>query len=154
MSDLTKTLTGALANPNSLSQQTSGRGYFLDDHSTANPSEGNMLTLLTMRDLFKKTEGGNADEEEKASRAIASVAQEESRFLLKAMQVLTADNRGDAIAQRATQRLKDKFGKDFAGASELAKLLKAESIRNDFEEAIKPHLLPTSNNKSTDAFIQ
>ena len=150
MSDLVKSLTGALANPSSVDQQTRGRSFFLDEHTTAVPSEGNMLTLLTMKDLFK-TPGGSTNE-----TAIGAVAKEESRYLVQAMKILSTDpeqgwgagedgeggSNLSADQKRTIRRMQDKFGKDFKGATELSKLLKTEAVRVEFEDAIKSFVGP------------
>ena len=140
-----KSLSGALANPNTIDQQTRARGFFLDEHTTSIPSEGNMLSLLTMRDLFK--------DNTQSSAAINAVAKEESKYLIKAMKLLTTnpeDGRTDN-QKRTLQRMQDKFGRDFAGATNLSKLLKEESIRKDFEEAINEFVGVSTINKDSGA---
>ena len=123
MSDLRNALTKGLSNPQSLKQQADVRGYFLDDHSQAQSNEPNMLTFLTMRDLFK-TNDGTSDEE----KAIGATAREESKYLLTAMKILQSD---DSVAEN--KKFKDKFGKDLKGASDLAQVLKTEAIKREYE---------------------
>lgn len=141
MSDLVKSLTGALAKPTTIEQQNRGRTFFLDEHSTAVPNEGNMLTLLTMKDLFKS--------ETAATNAIDIVAKEESRYLVQAMKILSSDpnspwkdadgNDHDLTAAQAKTitKMQNKFGKDLEGSKELSKLLKIEAVRVEFEDSIK-----------------
>ena len=130
MSDnLVTSLSSALAAPSSLQELRKGQGYFLDDHTPAIPSEGNMLTLLTMKDLFK--DGG--DEEAKA--ALGAIAKEESKYLMQAMKVLSSETSGDG--GDSIRRMQDKFGKDMAGATQLAQLLKNESIKQEYEDIKK-----------------
>lgn len=132
MSDnnLISTLNSALSAPSSLAQERQGRGFYIDEHTAANPSEGNMLTLLTMRDLHK--------ESDESKIAIDAIAQEESKYLVHAMKILSSDasNGGDDVKNRAVRRIQDKFGKDFRGATELSQLLKSKSIEKDFEAEI------------------
>ena len=85
-----------------------------------------------MRDLF----GDDAT----SKTAIGAVAKEESRYLVHAMKILStdpADNGLSAGQTRTVQRLQDKFGKGFEGATQLSQLLKTEAIREEFEESIK-----------------
>lgn len=128
MSDsIISSLNSALAQPNSLEQERKGRDFFLDEYTSAQPSEANMLTLLTMRDLA----GKDSDE----AKAIKSIAAEESKYLMHAMKYLTGE------PDNATKhRLQAKFGKDFRGASELAKLLKKEAIEKEYKEEINNFL--------------
>ena len=116
--DLRNALTKGLADPQSLKQQADVRSFFLDDHSQAPANEPNMLTFLTMRDLFK----GDGDSEE----AIAGTAKEESKYLMTAMKILQSDN-------AENKNIQQKFGKDLKGANELASLLKSEAIKREYE---------------------
>ena len=61
MSDLREALTRGLSDPQSLKQQADVRSFSLNDHTSAEPSEPNMLSFLTLRDLFK----GDSEEEKK-----------------------------------------------------------------------------------------
>ena len=128
MSDsIISSLNSALAQPNSLEQERKGRDFFLDEYTSAQPSEANMLTLLTMRDLA----GKNSTE----AQAIKRIAAEESKYLMHAMKYLAGEP-DSAIKHR----LQAKFGKDFRGASELAKLLKKEAIEKEYREEIDKFL--------------
>lgn len=129
--NIVKSLNSALAAPSSLDQQRAGRGFYLDEHTTPIPSEGNMLTLLTMKDLV-------ASENDK--KALMGIAQEESKYLVHAAKILQAVPSGDKKEQIA--RIQDKFGKNFAGATELATLLKNESLRREWEDEIGTFLNP------------
>lgn len=121
MSDnLVKSLNSALAAPASLEQQRTGKGFFLDEKTTPIPSEANMLTILTMKDLFK----------DKVA-TLDKVAKEESKYLMRAMEILTGDP-----AQPQIKRVQDKFGKDVAGAAQLAQLLKTEAINQEYQEQV------------------
>ena len=113
--DLRNALTSGLANPQSLKQQADVRSFFLDDHSQAPANEPNMLTFLTMRDLFK-------DDVE----AIDKTAKEESKYLMTAMKILQSDD-------DENKNIQQKFGKDLKGANELASLLKSEAIKREYE---------------------
>jgi hypothetical protein len=127
--NLISSLNNALSAPTSLAQERQGRGFYIDEHTSANPSEGNMLTLLTMKDLHK----GGKD----ATEAIETIAKEESKYLIHAMKILSTDpESANGTAQRAIRRMQDKFGKDFRGATELSQLLKSKSIEADFEAEI------------------
>ena len=113
--DLRNALTKGLADPQSLKQQADVRSFFLDDHSQAPANEPNMLTFLTMRDLFK-------DDNE----AIDKTAREESKYLMTAMKILQSDD-------DENKNIQQKFGKDLKGANELASLLKSEAIKREYE---------------------
>ena len=75
-----------------------------------------------------------------SKQAINSVAKEESRYLVHAMKILSA-NPSDAnmsgVQKRTVQRMQDKFGKGFEGATQLSHLIKSEAVRVEFEDAIK-----------------
>ena len=115
MSDLRNAITNGLANPQSLKQQADVRSYFLDDHSQAQANEPNMLTFLTMRDMFPTDKD-----------VIENTAKEESKYLMAAMKILhTAD--------AENKKFQDKFGKDLKGANELAQVLKTEAIKREYE---------------------
>ena len=130
MSDsIISSLNSALAQPNSLEQERKGRDFFLDEYTSAQPSEANMLTLLTMRDLA----GKNSTQAE----YITKIATEESKYLMHAMKFLSGTPQPD---EPVKARLQAKFGKDFRGASELAKLLKKEAIEKEYKEEINNFL--------------
>ena len=139
MSDnLVKSLSSALAAPSTLDQQRTGQGFYLDEHTPALPSEGNMLTIMTLKDLYKTQNGASPEEV-----ALTSVHKEESKYLMHALKILAAPTKsdGDEAAKKkaaAAQRIQNKFGKDLAGATQLAQLIKQEAVKAEFEADIKP----------------
>ena len=138
MSDsIISSLNSALAQPNSLEQERKGRDFFLDEYTSAQPSEANMLTLLTMRDLVGKKSN--------EAKAIKSIAAEESKYLMHAMSYLSGAPKAN---EPVKARLQAKFGKDFRGASELAKLLKKEAIEKEYKDEINNFLTGFNRNDS------
>lgn len=127
-------LASSLSNPSTIDQQTKGRAHFLSEHTSTRASEGNMLSLLTMKDLLR---AGSADE-----KALQAIAMEESKYLRQAMKIVSADINQitDADHKRTITRLQDTYGKDLAAAYSLANLLKTEQIRDEFQASIKPLL--------------
>jgi hypothetical protein len=132
MADLREALSKGLANPGSLQQQSDIRKFFYEDHSQAEANEPNMLTFLTMRDLF----GKNSD----AGKAAMKTAEEETKYLATAMQILQSDPEGKPMVKR----LQDKFGKDLKGSNDLAKLLREEKIKTEYEQDIRDLLSETA----------
>jgi len=128
MSDLREALTRGLSDPQSLKQQADVRSFFLNDHTSAEPSEPNMLSFLTLKDLFKTSAGTSLEE-----KAIKKTAGEESKFLLAAMKILNPENEYTDAKDNVKAELQRKFGRDLKGANELGKLLRAESIKREFE---------------------
>ena len=108
---------------------------FLDEYTDSVPSEGNLLSLLTMKQFY----GATSNE----GKTIARIANEENQYLMKAMEILGADlnaNGLDEGEKRRRQRMQDKFGKDFKSAVGLAALLKSEADELEFRKIIRPEL--------------
>ena len=107
---------------------------FLDEYTDSVPSEGNLLSLLTMKQFYQ------GDDE--ATNAIKAIAKEENQYLMKAMEILGSDpaDAVDDVERRRRQRMQDKFGKDFKSAVGLASLLKSEADELEFRKIIRPEL--------------
>ena len=73
--------------------------------------------LTAQQSLFKKTytQALKGDEAK-----VAKVAKEESKYLMQAMKILSAE---EDVNRPAVTRMQNKFGKDMAGATQLANLL-------------------------------
>ena len=112
---------------------------FLDEYTDSVPSEGNLLSLLTMKQFYQGTDRDSVAKQ----GIIGRIAQEENQYLMKAMEILGADlnERGlDEKVKRRRQRMQDKFGKDFKSAVGLAALLKSEADELEFRKIIQPEL--------------
>jgi hypothetical protein len=113
--------------PQSLSDQRMGYAYFNDDYSNPVPNEGNLLTLMTIKDFYK----GDTDVE----KALSEVGKEENRYLVKAAQILSQP---DNSKIKSAKKLQQKFGRDLKGATALAQLLKEKTIEYEFRMAVEP----------------
>jgi hypothetical protein len=105
----------AIAEPMTLAQERAINSFLAEEPVGAETSEGNLLTLKTLRTFYP-----DGDE----SKAIAATAREESRYLLPAM--IALNNPSNPAYSLGT-----KYGRDLRGANEFAKYLKA---RADEEE--------------------
>ena len=107
---------------------------FLDEYTDSVPSEGNLLSLLTMKQFYQ----GEADKTE----IIKNIAEEENQYLMKAMEILGSNPAAaaDDVEKRRRMRMQDKFGKDFKSAVGLAALLKSEADELEFRKIIRPEL--------------
>lgn len=148
-------LNKSLIDPQSLAQQKQARDFFLDQHISAVPSEGNMLTLMTMRDLLGKDVTAN----DPKYKALKKIAEEESKFLTKAMEVLTTDtsllpvsDAAERAKQSAYAKMQQKFGRDLRGAKELGQLIKSESLKNEWEIEMQS-VLGNFNTKNADSWF-
>ena len=124
---------------------------FLDEYTDSVPSEGNLLSLLTMKQFY--------GERSAEGQVIKRIANEENQYLMRAMEILGADlndNRIDEGEKRRRQRMQDKFGKDFKSAVGLAALLKSEADELEFRKIIRPELQQIiekrNNNRSNGIF--
>jgi thioredoxin-like negative regulator of GroEL len=133
---ISEALGGALSNPKTLDEQRGGFQMLIDDLSKANPNENNLLSLLTLRDLYKE---GDEDK----LNAIKATARNETEHLVRAMEILTND-KAEGKEKEAQEQLQRKFGKDTKGAIGLAELLKT---MEDEDEA--KALLKTARGKRT-----
>ena len=114
---------------------------FLDEYTDSVPSEGNLLSLLTMKQFYQ----GDND----AQTVITAIAKEENQYLMKAMEILGTplDAVPEGVDRRRRQRMQDKFGKDFKSAVGLASLLKSEADELEFRKIIRPELQDIIENR-------
>ena len=121
-------LQSFIAQPSSLEQERAGKRFFLDSHSKVIPNEGNLLSLMTLKQFYQ----GKPEEE-----IFNKIALEENRYLLSAMDMLqgTKIDQGEIDIQT---KLRSKFGSDFDSALSLAGLLKSKSDEKAFDELINP----------------
>ena len=122
-------LQSFIAQPSSLEQERAGKRFFLDSHSKVIPNEGNLLSLMTLKQFYSD----NKDQTD----VFNNIAKEENRYLLSAMDMLqgTKTAQGEKDVQT---KLRSKFGSDFDSALSLAGLLKSKSDEKAFDELIDP----------------
>ena len=118
-----------IAQPSSLEQERAGKRFFLDSHSKVIPNEGNLLSLMTLKQFY----AGKPE-----AQLFDDIAKEENRYLLSAMDMLQGDKSGDTDAASVQKKLRSKFGSDFDSALSLAGLLKAKSDEKAFDDLIQP----------------
>ena len=122
-------------------RQDSQYARFLDEYTPSIPNEGNLLSLLTLKQFYK--------DDENVKEMLKKVANEENQYLLAAMHTLTRDPatmRNEADRQ-AHQKMKDKFGKDFKSMVSLSQLLKQEADEMEFKELLKPTIQGVIKNR-------
>jgi hypothetical protein len=122
-------LQSFIAQPSSLEQERAGKRFFLDSHSKVIPNEGNLLSLMTLKQFYQ----GRPEE-----AIFNKIAEEENRYLISAMNMLQEDKSSDAKALAIQTKLRSKFGSDFDSALSLAGLLKSKSDEKAFDELINP----------------
>jgi thioredoxin-like negative regulator of GroEL len=127
---ISEALGGALSNPKTLDEQRGGFQMLIDDLSKANPNENNLLSLLTLRDLYKE------GEDEDKLNAIKATAKNETEHLVRAMEILT-NTKATGDEKTAQEQLQRKFGKDTKGAIGLAELLKTMEDEDEAKAILK-----------------
>ena len=122
-------LQSFIAQPGSLEQERAGKRFFLDSHSKVIPNEGNLLSLMTLKQFYSQ--------DANKTKLFDDIAKEENRYLLSAMDMLQGTKTDDADKDIQT-KLRTKFGSDFDSALSLAGLLKSKSDEKAFDELIDP----------------
>lgn len=117
-----------IAQPSSLEQERAGKRFFLDSHSKVIPNEGNLLSLMTLKQFY----AGKPE-----AQLFDDIAKEENRYLLSAMDMLQGVGKTGDDA-KVQNKLRTKFGSDFDSALSLAGLLKAKSDEKAFDDLIQP----------------
>ena len=112
-------------------QQQAANTVLTDDYANPTANEGNLLSLITLNQILGKKP--TAAEMKGPQGTFYKMAQEETKYLTMAMQILT-DEMKDAEPERnaAIAKLKEKFGTDMAAAVRLGNVLKTRT--NDKEE--------------------
>lgn len=114
-----------------------------DDYTNPTTNEGNLLSLITLKNILGG-EGG-------ADATIKAMAKEETRHLMLAMKILThdpPDAQKNGVTAMATARLQDKFGRDMAGAVRLGRLLKAKGDEREVDLMLDPFIMDTLAGKT------
>jgi hypothetical protein len=140
MAELRNQIGTLVTEPQSLHAQRTGQSFFVDENTAPITNEGNLLSLMTMRDFYK---GADGTIPAGIKGIFDNVAREESRYMMSALAVL-ADKSQNSV------RIQNKFGRDFDAAKSIAKLLKQKADEQEFENTLKPfvtHL--TDGRKST-----
>ncbi len=143
--DLRNMIGTLVTEPNSLQAQRTGQSFFVDETTAPVTNEGNLLSLMTMRDFYKDNEGKIP---ENIGKLFNNVAREESRYMMSALAVLNDKS-------QASMRIQNKFGRDFNAAKEIAKLLKQKADEEEFNQTLKPFVdhLATGRKKSRPGMI-
>jgi hypothetical protein len=129
MSNEIRNIVGNLVTePQTLKQQRTGQSFFVDETTAPVTNEGNLLSLMTMRDFYKDNNGAVP---EAVNNLFKNVALEESRYMMSALAVL-------ADKSKNSQRIQNKFGRDFNAAKEIAKMLKEKADEREFEKTLDP----------------
>jgi hypothetical protein len=128
MSEIRNQIGSLVTEPQTLHAQRTGQSFFVDENTAPITNEGNLLSLMTMRDFYKDENGKIPD---KVKGIFDNVAREESRYMMSALAVL-------ADKSENSKRIQNKFGRDFDAAKSIAKLLKQKADEQEFENTLKP----------------
>ena len=85
MADLRNAIGSLVTEPQTLQAQRTGQSFFVDETTTPVPNEGNLLSLMTMRDFYKDKDNKVPED---INLLLKNVAQEESRYMMTALAVL------------------------------------------------------------------
>lgn len=112
-----------------------------DDYTDPTTNEGNLLSLITLKNILGDEAGVNS--------TLKDMAKEETRHLMLAMKILTSKgDQGDPATGQAVQKLQEKYGRDMAGAVKLGKLLKTKADEKEVELLLAPFVIDTIKGKS------
>lgn len=128
--DIRNVIGSLVTDPQTLDAQRKGQSFFVDENTEPVTNEGNLLSLMTMRDFYKDDKGRIPDE---ISKIFNGVAREETRYMTAALAVL-ADTSQNSV------RIQNKFGRDFDAAKAIAKLLKQKADEKEFENTLLPYV--------------
>jgi hypothetical protein len=110
----------------------------VDDYTDPTTNEGNLLSLITLKNILGGAGGiGGVDD------TLQAMAKEETRHLMLAMKVLTADGAADMKAAK----LQEKYGRDMSGAIALSKVLKSKSDEKEVDMLLNPFVMATIRGK-------
>jgi hypothetical protein len=132
MAELRNQIGSLVTEPQSLHAQRTGQSFFVDENTAPITNEGNLLSLMTMRDFYKNEEGKVPAD---IKKIFDNVAQEESRYMMSALKVLSAQT-------PAARKMQTKFGRDFDAAKSIAKLLKQKADEKEFEDTVAEFVKP------------
>lgn len=123
-------LENFISKPNSLEAERVGRSYFLDNHADVIPNEGNLMSLLTLQKFYK--------DDVNINDALKKIGANESKYLVEAMQLLTADTTNNDDESKTKRKIQQKFGQNFNASLGLAQMLKTKSEEVAFNDLINP----------------
>lgn len=135
-------------------KERSANARLMDDFTDPTTNEGNLLSLITLKQIVGETGGDGS-----VNHTLRAMAKEETRHLMLAMRILTASETGpvgdekgkgnklEGAALAAAQKLQDKFGRDMNGAIKLGKLLKAKGDSRETELMLQPFVNDTITTK-------
>ena len=127
MAELRNQIGSLVTEPQSLHAKRTGESFFVDENTEPITNEGNLLSLMTMRDFYK----GDVDKQD----LFKNVAHEETRYMVAALQVLNETT-------PAARKMQTKFGRDFDAAKSIAKLLKQKADEKEFENTVAEFVTP------------
>jgi len=125
--------------PGSLVENERALQKLTDDYTDPNTNEGNLLTLITLKNILGT--GGQNEE------VLKRMAKEETRHLMLAMRILTEDGTGaggaapDPATAAAATKLQEKYGRDMRGALKLGNVLKQKADEKEVEQMLAPFVL-------------
>ena len=97
------------------------------------------MSLLTLQKFYKDDSDAKATE---ITNAIKAIGTNESKYLVEAMKVLTANkvtkNGLDDEALKTAHKLQQKFGSNFNASLGLAQMLKTKSEEREFNSLMEP----------------
>lgn len=110
-----------------------------DDYTDPTTNEGNLLSLITLKNIL-----GKADGDGEIDKTLRAMAREETRHLMLAMKVLTKNS------DPASVKLQEKYGRDMSAAIALSKVFKSKSDEKEVEMLLNPFVMDTIRLKGTE----
>lgn len=136
MSDTNKLLDQILAEPTSLNEQRTGEDYLINEQrGDSLPNSSNLTTMMLLRSLYKDS---TIDSKDAIMKSIDGAVNEESKYLVEAMSILSGDLPTDPKVSAVFRNLRDKYGKTIEGASILANLIRRKTNEREFNIMIDP----------------
>ena len=108
----------------------------VDDYTDPTTNEGNLLSLITLKNILGG-DGGEAGVDE----TLRNMAKEETRHLILAMKILTKNTDASSV------KLQEKYGRDMSAAISLSKVLKTKADEKEVELLLNPFVMDTIRGK-------
>lgn len=104
----------------------------LDNGLPAVANEGNIMTLLTLQQMYGQTPGSEE------AKIIKATADKEMRYLFPAMKLLNGELPTNPEQEKAVQKLRDKLGQGLDASVRVANLVRAEMQDAEVRRMLMP----------------
>lgn len=141
-------LNKLVAEPDSLKAERIGEEFLVNDvRGSTLPNTGNLATFLLLQNFYKNA-APTADDKAKNERHLKNIqnaVDQENKYLLEAVDILSGDNTLDDSATDEDKKkflsrmnLRSKYGSTIDGAAVLSNLLRRKANEREFDEMIDP----------------